>query len=79
MSSPVSVVDYAPKQLLGRTDEPTIPIEDLINPVQEIRRLLRTLTYGETMDLSKQLWMVSKDGITETSLPQNLWDWAVGT
>jgi len=47
-------------------------------PLDEIAEALRTLTYGEMMELAASMWKVNPDGssLTEHNLPAVLYRWS---
>jgi len=48
------------------------------NRLREIAELVRTLTYGEMMQLAQELWKVRPDGpVDEHSLPMMLHLWSI--
>ena len=52
------------------------PTKPIITPLNEIARLLSSLTYGEMIELAKAIWAIGP--ITEATLPQVLHDWSKG-
>jgi hypothetical protein len=58
--------------LRGRNDEPGH------SRLDEIAEALRTLTYGEMLELAESMWKVNSQGseITESDLPNVLYRWS---
>lgn len=55
----------------------SMPADPKRNPLDEIAKLVRALTYGEMMDLCEKVWGAKPDGeLTQATLPATLHRWS---
>jgi hypothetical protein len=64
--------DYSTASVRGHNDQPDH------SPLDEIAEALRTLTYGQMIELAELMWKVNPQGseITEPDLPNVLYRWS---